>query len=167
MWKSEKVWKSMRKHVKIWESMWKYKKEWEIFKRYNNVWEIQLAAAAARLLKSLLYEKAACIILVKLITGVNFINVLREHFLYECLFGSFSLVTFSLWKNYKSTLVQKNEHVKCWWNLPQVAAAKYMSVGVGSLTARIGCESKLPNVYTRVDYYLKWIEKETGIMIKP
>jgi len=90
----------------------------------------------------------------------------RAFFVRMSFWQLFSSYIFSLEKVQKH-FSTKNEHVKCWWNLPQVAAAKYMSVGVASLTARIGCESKLPNVYTRVDYYLKWIEKETGIMIKP
>ncbi len=38
--------------------------------------------------------------------GVNFINILRAHFLYKSLLSSFSL----LWTNFCT----KNEHVKCW-----------------------------------------------------
>jgi hypothetical protein len=42
--------------------------------------------------------KAAYKKLVKLKKGVNFINLLHAHFPYECLFGSFSLVTCKLKK---------------------------------------------------------------------
>ncbi len=41
-----------------------------------------------------------------------YINILQANFLYKCLFGSFSLVEKSCWKDFRT----KNSRVKCWWN---------------------------------------------------
>jgi hypothetical protein len=40
--------------------------------------------------------------------GVNFINILRTHFLYKSALHCFTLVMFWHWQNYESTFVQKN-----------------------------------------------------------
>ncbi len=45
-------------------------------------------------------------------SGVNFINILCEHFLYESLLSSISLFGVWLWTNFQT----KNARVKCWWN---------------------------------------------------
>jgi len=48
----------------------------------------------------------------RLTTWVNFINVLRECFLYESLLSSFYLLRVWLWTNFRTKIVL----VKCWWN---------------------------------------------------
>jgi len=48
-------------------------------------------------LQNTFVQKVLCNMLMKLIPVVNFIIVLQAPFLYEFLFGSFSLVTFWLW----------------------------------------------------------------------
>jgi len=53
--------------------------------------------------------KAARKMLVKLTTGVNFINILHTHFLYERRFGSFSLVTCTYKKLLKRCSYKKFE----------------------------------------------------------
>jgi secreted trypsin-like serine protease len=49
----------------------------------------------------------------------------------------------------------------------QLAAGKYMTVGVASFVSRSGCESEMPEAFTRVGEYLNWIKSETGIKINP
>ncbi len=44
-----------------------------------------------------LYEKFVRRMLMKLIAGFNFINIMRAPFLYQSIFSSFSLVTVGLW----------------------------------------------------------------------
>jgi len=56
--------------------------------------------------------KAVCKMLMKLTIGVNFINILRLPFLYECVLRSFSLVTFGFVIFSERILVQKL-FVKC------------------------------------------------------
>jgi len=45
---------------------------------------------------------------------VNFINILRAHFLYKSLLSSIFLLRVWLWTNIRT----KNAPVKCWWNWP-------------------------------------------------
>jgi hypothetical protein len=54
-----------------------------------------------------LFVKAASKMLMKFTPGVNFINILCVHCLYESASSSFSLVMFLLWQKYKSSFVQK------------------------------------------------------------
>jgi len=58
-------------------------------------------------------KKAAHKMLVKLTAGINFINVLRTNFLYECHFSTYFLAL--------SKICTKNTRVKRWWNWPQVS----------------------------------------------
>jgi len=57
--------------------------------------------------------------------GVNFINVLRAHFLYESLLSSFSLLRVWLWTNFRT----KNGHIICWWNKPKDSKESIFTLG--------------------------------------
>jgi len=66
-------------------------------------------AIREKLGKALFEQKSALKMLMKLTTGVNFIDVFRTRFSYECLFGSFSLVMFGLAPKFRT----KKARLKC------------------------------------------------------
>jgi len=39
LWKSDKVWESMREYERVWESMREHERVWESMREYERVWE--------------------------------------------------------------------------------------------------------------------------------
>ncbi|XP_067645929.1 brachyurin-like [Eurosta solidaginis] len=48
---------------------------------------------------------------------------------------------------------------------PLVLASSKMQIGISSFGAADGCEVGLPDAYTRVSFYLDWIQQKTGLNV--
>ncbi len=77
---------------------------------------------------------------------VNFINILRTHFLYKNLLSSFSLLRIWLWTNF----CMKNAGLKCWWNWPLQSTTKQIQQNLESRETG----GKLRRICLKLFYFL-------------